>query len=57
MKCDTCKFLSGYILGADECGAGHWLAYCSKNHWCGGDIPTKEEIKIWDNCKDYESQS
>jgi hypothetical protein len=57
MKCDSCKFKTGYVLGPDECGAGNWLAYCSKGHWSGCEEPEPhEDITCWDKCKDFLTQ-
>ena len=54
MKCDDCKFLGGYVLGADECGSGNWLAFCKKAHWVDSDHKEwMEKNNFWNNCKDY----
>ncbi len=54
MKCDSCKHLSGYTLGNDECGAGNLFQYCSKGHWEGGEPPEPNTEDPWVNCKDHE---
>ena len=43
MKCDSCKHLAGYILGADECGAGNPTYWCRKGHWESGYPPEPED--------------
>jgi len=60
MKCDTCEYKHGYILSADECGAGNFCVHCAKDHWHDGGPDTKEEyerqVKMpdpWIGCKDY----
>ena len=57
MKCDTCQYMKTYILGMDECGAGHYTAYCVKGHWDGDpDIEEDAVVDYWDNCEDYTLQ-
>ena len=56
MKCDSCKFKVGYILGSDECGAGNYDEHCSKGHWSGQEPEPNEDITCWDNCKDFNNQ-
>lgn len=61
MKCDDCYYKAGYVLGSDECGAGHWMDYCAKNHWAGG-VPDDEDPVFgvkdpWKNCKDYSGKT
>lgn len=55
MKCDHCIYLSGYTLGADECGAGNWLSYCAKDHWTDGEILEHGE-NPWEDCVDYKPE-
>ena len=59
MICDDCKHMYGYILGADECGAGNPDAYCQKGHWSGlGDMPehTIDDSDPWKDCQDFASK-
>ncbi len=58
MKCDNCKYLTGYVLSNDECGAGNYFQYCSKGHWEGGYPPEPEQIQDpWSDCVDFKTTS
>ena len=64
MKCDDCEEKTGYLLGADECGAGNFFEYCRKDHWEGGGPDSQEEYDRqkalpdpWADCLDYKKKA
>ncbi len=63
MKCDDCKYNTGYVLEADECGSGNYFSYCAKSHWNDSGAESEEEHlrqinekDPWKDCKDYEEK-
>lgn len=55
MKCDSCKYKKGEILGNDECGGGSFFEYCSKGHWEGSGL--QGENLEWENCPDFDRKN
>ena len=50
------------MLGNDECGTGHYHAYCGKGHWSGEGPQDQKEYEQqgnsdpWADCKDYQQR-